>query len=127
MDRYELVRQQMMNLWGKTVDQLEHVSKALLDASGIEKLKVDLSTLSEEHDKQVRLLGAEVYQLLDQGVMKVPGPVQAIFNQARNVVRSMEEKNQASEERVTKIKISSTSTEETIEITDGKTAIPISC
>ena len=92
-DYGEEIRKQMLELWGKTVSQLEDISRTIMVTTGLEKLKFDNAKLIAEHDKLTKRLGEEVFKLLEAGSLKLPAPAQDIYGRIRHVIEKLLKKN----------------------------------
>ena len=84
-ERAEVMRKQALDLWKKTVAQLEQISKTLR-ASGIEKFKAERDRLLAERDKLFKRLGEETFKLIEARKIKVPKPIQDIYVRIRNLM-----------------------------------------
>ena len=84
-ERAEVMRKQAIDLWKKTVAQLEQISKTLR-ASGIEKFKAERDRLLAERDKLFKRLGEETFKLIEARKIKVPKPIQDIYVRIRNLM-----------------------------------------
>ncbi len=84
-ERAEEMRKQAIDLWKKTVAQLEQISKTLR-ASGIEKFKAERDRLLAERDKLFKRLGEETFKLIEARKIKVPKAVQDIYVRIRNLM-----------------------------------------
>ena len=91
-DYAEEIRKQMLDLWGKTVSQLEDISKSLMGTGGLEKIKLEQAKLAAERDKLVKRLGEEVVKLIDAGKLKVPKPVMKLYDRLEQVAARMTKK-----------------------------------
>lgn len=89
------VRKQMLELWGKTIGQLEEISKGLMSTTGLEKLKFDQARLVEERDRLLKRLGEEVFRLLEAGALVVPAPVLPIYQRLKKVFEKLLDKQPA--------------------------------
>jgi hypothetical protein len=85
-DRTEEIRKQALDLWNKTVAQMEEISKALVKTSGLEKFKLDRAKLLEERDRLLHRLGEETYKLIEAGKMKAPKPVLQLADRVSKVM-----------------------------------------
>jgi hypothetical protein len=74
------IRKQAIDLWKKTVSQLDEISKTLMKTSRLEKLKIDRAKLLADRDKLLKRLGQETYKLIEQGRLKVPKPLKELYN-----------------------------------------------
>ena len=84
-DRADVMRKQAIDLWKKTVSQLEQISKTLR-ASGIERFKAERDRLLAERDKLFRRLGEETFKQIEARKIKVPKPIQDIYVRIRNLM-----------------------------------------
>ncbi len=84
-ERAEEMRKQAIDLWKKTVAQLEQISKTLR-ASGIERFKAERDRLLAERDKLFKRLGEETFKLIEARKIKVPKPIQDIYVRIRNLM-----------------------------------------
>ena len=84
-ERAEEMRKQAIDLWKKTVSQLEQISKTLR-ASGIERFKAERDRLLAERDKLFRRLGEETFKQIEARKIKVPKPIQDIYVRIRNLM-----------------------------------------
>jgi hypothetical protein len=85
VERAEEMRRQAIDLWKKTVSQLEQISKTL-SVSGIEKFKAERDRLLSERDKLFKRLGEETFKLIETRKIKVPKPIQDIYVRIRNLM-----------------------------------------
>jgi hypothetical protein len=84
-ERAEEMRKQAIELWNKTVAQLEQISKTLR-ASGIERFKAERDRLLAERDKLFKRLGEETFKLIEARKIKVPKAIQDIYVKIRNLM-----------------------------------------
>ncbi len=73
------VKKQLMDLWKKTINQLEDISVSLLKSSGLDKIKFKSVKILAERDKLLKRLGEETFRLIDQGKMAVPKPINELY------------------------------------------------
>jgi hypothetical protein len=99
------VRKQMMELWGKTISQLEDISKTLMSTAGLETIKFDQAKLTEERDKLFALLGQEVFKLLEAGKVKVPSKAEQVYAKLTKVIEKLLKQEEAT---TTKTKVKKT-------------------
>jgi hypothetical protein len=78
-------RKQAIDLWKKTVAQLDEISKNLMKTSRLDRLKFDRAKLIEERDKLVKRLGEETYKLIEKGRLSVPKPLQDLYKRISKV------------------------------------------
>lgn len=81
----EEIRNQVIDLWGKTVGQLEQISRNLME-SGVNIFKVEQAKLLAERDRLLNRLGEETYRLLDAGKVKLPKSVTETYIKVRKVM-----------------------------------------
>ena len=86
--RKEEMRKQAIDLWKKTVAQLDQISKTLR-ASGIERFKVERDRLLAERDKLFKRLGEETFKAIEARKIKVPKAVQDIYVRIRNLMDAL--------------------------------------
>lgn len=79
------IRHQVIDLWGKTVGQLEQISRNLME-SGVNIFKVEQAKLLAERDRLLNRLGEETYRLLDAGKVKLPKQVTDTYIKVRRVM-----------------------------------------
>ncbi len=103
-DYAEEIRKQMMDLWGKTVAQLEDISKTIKGATSLEKLKHEQAKLMAERDKLAKRLGDEVAKLLDAGKVKLPTPVMKVYERLQKVADRLTKKEQAGKAKAAQAK-----------------------
>ncbi len=84
-ERAEEMRRQAIELWNRTLGQLEQISKTLR-ASGIEKFKAERDRLLAERDKLFKRLGEETFKLIEARKIKVPKAIQDIYVRIRNLM-----------------------------------------
>jgi hypothetical protein len=84
-ERAEEMRKQAIDLWKKTVAQLDQISKTLR-ASGIERFKAERDRVLAERDKLFKRLGEETYKLIEERKIKVPKAVQDLYVKIRNLM-----------------------------------------
>ena len=84
-NRKDEMRKQAIDLWKKTVAQLEQISKTLR-ATGIERFKAERTRLLAERDKLFKRLGEETFKLIEARKIKVPKPIQDIYVRIRNLM-----------------------------------------
>jgi hypothetical protein len=77
---------QALDLWKKTVAQLDDISKSLMKSSGLDKLKFDRAKLLEERDKLFKRLGEETFGLIEKGKLRVPGSVKDTYLKIRKLM-----------------------------------------
>jgi hypothetical protein len=83
------VAKQAMDLWKKTVAQLEEISKVLGVESVIDRIKADHARLLAERDKLFKRLGEETYKLIDKNKIKVPQPVKETYQKIRDLMERL--------------------------------------
>jgi hypothetical protein len=84
-ERAEVIRKQVVEMWAKTIKQMEGLSKTLM-SGGLDKFKVEHAKLMGERDRLIGRLGEEVYKLMDAGKIKVPPYVSQIYVRVRGVM-----------------------------------------
>lgn len=84
-NRKEEMRKQAIDLWKKTVAQLDQISKTLR-ASGIERFKAERDRVLTERDKLFKRLGEETFKLIEARKIKVPKPIQDIYVRIRDLM-----------------------------------------
>jgi len=84
-NRKDEMRKQAIELWKKTVAQLDQISKTLR-TTGIERFKAERDRLLSERDKLFKRLGEETYKLIEARKIKVPKGVQDIYVRIRNLM-----------------------------------------
>ncbi len=77
---------QALDLWKKTVDQLDDISKSLMKSSGLDKLKFDKVKLMTDRDKLFRRLGEQTYALIEKGKVKMPQPLLDTYERIRKLM-----------------------------------------
>lgn len=82
----ERIRKQAIDLWKKTVSQLDEISKTLMKTSRLEKLKIDRARLLADRDKLLKRMGEETYKLIEQGRLKVPKPLLDLYNRVSKLL-----------------------------------------
>ena len=86
VDQVEKLQKQAVDLWKKTVKQLDDISKSLMKASKLDQLQFDRARLLQERDRLFKRLGEETYKLIDMGKIRVPKPIQDIYKRIRKVM-----------------------------------------
>jgi hypothetical protein len=86
VDKVEAMQKQAIDLWKKTVAQLDEISKSLMKTSGLDKIMFDRAKLMSERDRLFKRLGEETYKLIDQRKIKVPRAIQDIYVRIRNLM-----------------------------------------
>jgi hypothetical protein len=81
----EELKKKAMNLWAKTVQQIEALS-TVMKAAGLDKLKFDRARLLEERDRLIARLGEETFRLIESGRIRVPGTVSSIYLRLRDLM-----------------------------------------
>jgi hypothetical protein len=86
MDQMEKLQKQAVDLWKKTVKELNDISKSLMKASRLDRIQFDRAKLLAERDKLFKRLGEETYRLIDMGKIKVPKGVRDIYKRIQGVI-----------------------------------------
>ncbi len=79
----EDISAQALELWKKTLAQLDEISKSLKMSSVVGRLKADSLRLIQERDKLLKRLGEETYKLIDKNKIKVPDPLKRLYDRIR--------------------------------------------
>jgi hypothetical protein len=106
-NRKDEMRKQAIELWKKTVAQLDQISKTLR-ATGIERFKAERDRLLSERDKLFKRLGEETYKLIEARKIKVPKGIQDIYVRIRNLmdvlIMQKKPKKKAAKKKITAAK-----------------------
>ena len=103
-DYADEIKKQVMDLWGKTVAQLEDISNTIKGATSLEKLKHEQAKLTAEREKLAKRLGEEVEKLLDAGKVKLPKPVMGVYDRLKKVADRLTKKEKAGKKKAAEAK-----------------------
>lgn len=80
------MQKQALDLWKKTVGQLDEISKSLKKAVPFDRLHFDRAKLMEERDKLFKRLGEETYKLIERGKVSVPKQAQDLYKRIQDLM-----------------------------------------
>nr|PZM90670.1 MAG: hypothetical protein DIU72_12155 [Pseudomonadota bacterium] len=85
------IKRQVGSIVSRAKEALSEVREAVVRTSQIGKLKIDVALLRREQEKAFARLGAKVFEMVEDGELSLPEPLDPLVQAVRHLARQIAE------------------------------------